>query len=300
MYNEKNLYWILEKGVFDEGNPEKISSILYNKGVSFFWTNFLYKNQYIVDSHELSNISQNIKPLEDSLPPCVVVYGSLSLTRYIQSQYKWAPIAWLDEESLRCHKYYPFYNQLGFLAQDQYLFLPLCDIKTNIDLIYSNLGSMRNYGASRVFIRPDDNLKTFNGETVSYRMFNYWYNYITQYIDSTTFAVVCPPKTIYNEWRFVIVQNDDEENFVLTGSHYLGDDDDDKKKYLKARSKAQEISKYSYFSYPLVYCIDIAETEDDFKLLEIGSVNTSGLYDCSLDSLVYWINHLSLQQCQNC
>lgn len=210
--------------------------------------------------------------LDHSKP--VVLYGHLAVVKDVQRRrIPLSPFAWCDFDELKCSNYYAFWG--GHSVQERYAIFPLAEIVRQRDFIYDTFGL-----DNCIFIRPDDNMKTFTGEVVHRASFDGWARSAIDYAAGPNCpCVVSRPEIVEREWRFVIA--DDK---VVTGSQYktgpfldvaAGFPD-------AAAAKAEEIANSAEWQPHTIYVMDIGAVGRKYKLMEVGSVNVAGLYACDL------------------
>jgi hypothetical protein len=205
MADNANIKWLFERNVFDDGNPEQMAKHVRSQGMACSEVAF---ESVGGDDQEL----RPSKPVPFRDDELVMVYGSMNLMKWLLRKNKWPKLAWYDFSRLRCQSYYAHWG--AYLLQRQYAFLPLAEINRRKDWLFRTFG--RN-GA--VFIRPDDNAKSFAGGIVRQEHFDQWYKRANFYDPGPAcLAVVSTPETIYAEWRFVIAQRR-----VIAGSQYRRD-----------------------------------------------------------------------------
>jgi hypothetical protein len=148
-----------------------------------------------------------------------------------------------------------------------------------------------------IFIRPDDNAKSFHGELVAKESFDEWFRIANVFNPGPKcMTLVSEPSKIESEYRFVI-----SERKVLTGSQYKLNG---KLEYsphfpVEAANLAEEIANSCEFNPHPMFIMDICKIEDwqdneyrrihgdqRYKLMEIGSVNCAGMYTCDLRKFV--------------
>lgn len=139
---------------------------------------------------------------------------------------------------------------------------------------------------TKAFIRPCEDLKAFNGGPFDSENLKDWQKRVVEGekttralpLTSDTMVVVAPLKTIYREWRFFVVGGK-----VITGSLYrtlfntCSDADVDDDVYEFAQKMADKFQPGDCF------VIDIGETKDGLKIVEINCFNGSGLYACDMN-----------------
>ncbi len=154
----------------------------------------------------------------------------------------------------------------------------------NADMEIVPFGDIRRPSGT-IFIRPVNDLKVFSGTVMDGDDFAEWQERVVALEGATLTAdepcVIAPVKTIYAEWRFFVVGN-----AIVTGSQYkLG------RHLVKQRVRdglawdfAQEmIAKWRPHD---VFVVDIADTPDGLKVIEVNCANSAGFYDCDTSRLV--------------
>jgi hypothetical protein len=254
--------WLLEKDVFLDGNPERMAGLIRERGMEC-------KTIRCVEGEPVHAFAEG-----DS----VVVYGSMGFVRDLMRVKQWQPTAWFDERVLCCHHYYGYWGR--HVLQHNYRFLPLGEVQEQVDALYAQIG--RN---GRLFIRPDDNLKSFAGAAVLRERFAQWMsqNVRCYGLDTSLLCLVSTPQEILGEWRFVIADRQ-----VLTGSAYIAEDRvaSDAGVPAEALATAQRILTEDSFNPFPIYVMDIAQTAEGYFLMEIGSLNCASLYACDLRKVV--------------
>ncbi len=208
----------------------------------------------------------------------VLIYGSIGFVRDMMRERPWVPTAWFDEQVLSCHEYYGQWNK--YLLQRNYRFIRWGELPGMREQLYKEVGS-----GGRLFIRPDDNLKSFAGSVVEKDRFDRWYQQSKRCYDllPSLLCLVASPQDIVGEWRVVIV-----ERKVLTASAYIaeGRRAGDGVVPDAVIALANQIAGEGPFDPLHMYVMDIGQTSDGFFLMEIGSVNCSSLYGCDLEKVV--------------
>lgn len=138
------------------------------------------------------------------------------------------------------------------------------------------------------FIRPIEDSKVFAGKVFEKDVFKEWQRKVCvleeDYGDSltrNTLIQVVEPKEIYAEYRMWVVHGD-----IVCGSMYkLGtqviySDVINEAVFEYARARVAEWQPHAAF------VIDVCETTNGFKIVEINTLNSSGFYACNIPKLV--------------
>lgn len=264
--------WIFERGVFDHGTPERMATICRELGMQS--TEVVY-----AENGENFNSIIDVKKCK-KLPfgdqDCVVMYGSFGMARYLLRHHAWIPGVWFDTEALSCRMYYSYWGE--HLLQKNYAMMPLSEVRRQKDWVFSTFSLTGE--TRKIFMRPDSQLKQFAGQVVEYDGFDKFWSEAMVYGTPETLAVVARPQPIKNEWRLII-----GDRKVISGSQYISDGAIEiKSSYSSASADfAEKVAGSTEWQPHPIYCMDICETiEGELRLLEIGSVNTCGLYDATL------------------
>jgi hypothetical protein len=206
----------------------------------------------------------------------VVFYGSVALLRdAMRRRLPHAPLCWFDAGALRCVSYYARWGR--HLLQREYGMYPLGDLPRLRAFLYATYGE-----DDAVFLRPDENDKEFTGEVVAAGAFDRWWAVANMAAPPPSLlCVVARPVPIEAEWRLIIA-----DGKVVTGSQYrrrgslcieAGFPDE--------AAALAEAAAAEWSPHP-VYSLDVAATPDGPRIIELGSINCSGLYACDLRQVV--------------
>lgn len=204
-------------------------------------------------------------------------YGSLNLGRDLREHS--TCIIFNTPLFYRCTYYYPQFEK--YLLNNNYTFLTFSDFQTHKEYYINEFG---RDGAA--FIKPDSGEKVFTGIVIHLKLFDEDIEFINRYNDvpDNTPIVISEPQEISREFRFLINQNT-----VITGSQYK------EKGFLKEQEIlpdedtfrfAQQVINEIQFEADPLWVIDIAETNNELKLLEIGCFSSCGLYSCNVEIVV--------------
>lgn len=202
----------------------------------------------------------------------VVFYGSVALLRDAQRRaLPYAPLAWCDGEKLRCASYYPRWGR--HLLQQEYGLYPLGDLPRLLPFLYATYGE-----DDAVFIRPDENDKEFTGEVVARGDFPRWWAVSRRgEPPPQLLCVVARPVRIEAEWRLIVA-----DGKVVTGSQYRrGGSLSIESGFPDEAARLCEDASAEWTPHP-IFSMDIAATPEGLRIIEIGSINCSGLYRCDL------------------
>jgi hypothetical protein len=216
----------------------------------------------------------------DSVYPendCVVLNGPIFLVMDAMKNRGWVPTAWMDMEVLSCRSYYSAWGD--HLLQKDYLMLPLGEVRRRRDWLYELLG---NDGT--LFVRPDANSKRFDAEKIARENFEAWSQQLDRaMIEPSALCVVSRPRPIEIEWRMIM-----RRGKYVTGSSYRVEGEVDRTVPPTADVVrfSEKIAAIPFEGLPPVYVLDVCVTKGEFAVVEMGSVNVAGYYNCDHDAII--------------
>ncbi len=272
--------WIFDKDMFDDGNTDRMAAHCQSKGIDFQHQKYI---PFMFDQYEW-------KFHDDD---CVIVYGGIGMSQYVQRKKLWYPGTWCDFHKLKCSTYLAHWGR--FSLQEDYTFIPLNEVKRKWGELWERFNSF-----GHVFIRPDDCDKRFNGEKVAPEHFDRWWAQSRCYDPAPeSLTMVSKPNRILAEWRMIIA-----ERKVVTGSHYKTEGreaysplDTGDQIGRDAVTFAETVANSSDFEPAPIYPMDVCLIGDgSFRLIEIGSINCCGLYKCDVGKIVDVASDLALRE----
>lgn len=148
------------------------------------------------------------------------------------------------------------------------------------------------------FIRPADDSKYFAGRVIEHEEWNVWRKSICDDhedwgngLTPETLIQVCKPKVIYAEYRFWVVNGS-----IVTYSQYKRGDrviysnevDRDVISYANSVGRGPELSVHAPLPWlPKAFVLDVCETPDGFKIVEINTINSAGFYAGDVQKLIH-------------
>lgn len=205
----------------------------------------------------------------------VIVFGSYSM-RHVVNKKGWSPgcfvVPGIDEINYRWQKY--------MLNHDA----KFCTFEQSLEYADKN---------NDFFIRPVADSKVFSGTIMNYQELHEWWNkvVILEEDDGTSLrgstpVMIASPKNIYKEYRFWVVKRK-----IVTGCLYkLGNrilyQNIDSGLDMAVQVFASSFTEYRVWQPTEAYCMDIALTDDGFKIIEINCMNAAGLYEANIGLLV--------------
>ncbi len=212
---------------------------------------------------------------------CVVFRGSLPLMRYIQASRRWKPGGWCTFSELACSTYYAYFGP--YLLNREYTLLPAAEALRLADSLFARYGS-----GGVLFIRPDSVEKNFNGKLADRATFLRTISGVA--FDPTLLILVALPRQILREWRLIVANGT-----VVAGSQYAA----------RGEIQAQEgcpdevlgfattvLQEIDWRPDPL-FIMDVCESEDGLRLVELNSFSCSGHYLADVPTVVRTASELA-------
>ena len=252
------LTWILEKDIFDES--------YFNDFINYFNNNDI--------CYHVIRIVPFIHKIEGYIPNPegnVIGYGSMCIP-FVFKENNWNGV-WCSDclSEMNVMKGYG----KDYLNHDQHRML-MKDVSDYIKDV------------DEFFIKPDGDTKEFAGLVMKSSHYNDWLEDLLKigYLEHINFyVVVSVPKQIKNEWRIVVVDGKISDFSIYRQNGHL-------KPERKITQEVVNFTKDMIKKYnPLdVYVIDISETPDGYKVIELNCFNSAGLYKCCVDNIIKDVN----------
>jgi hypothetical protein len=207
----------------------------------------------------------------------VVFHGSLGNAHAIRSQLPgWQPGAFCATDAFHCSAWYPRAEK--WLLHARYEILAASQLVAGPGQAFDRIGA-----TDLAFIRPDSPLKPFAGRVlprgaVSLAALDHGFYYEDEHLP----VVVAPVRVVGREWRFVVVNRE-----VVAGSGYVADSrkavtqTPDSKAWRFAAEVASEMEPPEP-----VYVLDVCETPEGLRLLELNPFSGADLYACDTNAVV--------------
>ena len=266
------MFWVVQHNLYNEYGYESLLSTLvkYNiphaivKPVPFF--DRLLPADF--DSHEYKGSIDALTGAVIDESGLIMCCGSLTLAR-IAHQRGWKP-GHFNNENFTFEKWRQAWGE-NLL---------------NFDAIVTTVGKVTPIW-NEFFIRPVEDTKSFSGMVVTWDEWSKWINGVLELNDcwnvkNDTGVMFCPLKKIYTETRFFVV-----DGKLITWSEYkLGVE-----VHYSRKMVSQNVIDYAQKMVDIwqpsrAFVIDIAETPEGMKVVEINCFNSAGFYDCDVAKIV--------------
>lgn len=200
--------------------------------------------------------------------PFDVVYGTLGTVNRIY-RYNTIPGNWLDLPNMRCQIYYTYWGR--YLLNENYVFYTLGEV-------YRKSEDLEN----SFFMRPDSNFKPwpamiYDKREIELLRKNYDFEPLT------SLCVIAPIQKVDKEYRLFM-----RRGKFISGSLYADKDGpiqeniDDRQDLI---AYAESIPQYD--GLPAMYALDLTETEEGIKLVELTCFNAAGWYLSDYEKLIH-------------
>lgn len=140
----------------------------------------------------------------------------------------------------------------------------------------------------KFFIRPCEDSKAFSGTIMTWDEFDSWRKGILAIendmwiLDGDTEVMMSPLTKIYNETRFFVV-----DGKLVTYSEYKSGDRVHYSHDIVSPSTIEFAqSMVNMWQPSRAFVIDIADTPNGYKVIEINCFNSAGFYDCNVFKIV--------------
>lgn len=248
------MHWVLQENMFKEAEYETLVAALER-------FNLPYSIHKVIPF--IGELEPPVKPLADK----VICLGSYSM-RHAAKREGWSPGVYdLIEQN--------FTVQLAHWG----------DLMLNADSVVAPFHTVNI--TEPTFMRPIDDSKYFAGKVFEVAEFYEWKRNVCvlehdygNSMTKDTLIQACAPKVIYAEYRFWIVDAQlvtwslyKRGNRVI----YSADVDD----------KVKDFARSLLFWQPhRAYVLDVCETSDGFKVVEINTLNAAGFYAGDVQRLI--------------
>jgi hypothetical protein len=207
----------------------------------------------------------------------VVVMGSTALTKIAQRK-EWEPGSFYNDN---------FSFEVWEVAYGENIL--------NHGAVITQFQNVAPYGGE-VFIRPCEDTKSFSGCVMDWVEFVKWQNNVVNLNDDLaplkpeTMVMFAPLKEIYAEYRFFIV-----DGSVITGSLYkrggvIVHDTNIDDRILEFTQNMVDL-----WQPARAFVLDVADTPNGLKVIEINNINSAGYYACNISRIVQAMENMGYE-----
>lgn len=254
------MHWIIQENLFHETGMEELLRV--------------------VKAMDLPHTLVKVVPFVGSIIPDVnpegkvICIGSYSM-RNVAKKKGWTPGVY----DIGFHADDIHYNWGGNCLNDDRIVCRFKDVDMQV---------VRMKWEDCFFIRPMDDSKSFAGQLMDYDEFMEWWRKVVMLheddgstVTGDTLCIIAEPKEIHAEYRVWIVDGEPvtASQYKRGGRvHYDGVIDDGVMTFAKTLNKLWQPKP--------AYVMDVALIDDNFKVVEINTINAAGLYAANVGKLV--------------
>lgn len=223
------------------------------------------------------------KKWEGESVDAVTCFGSISFNKRFPNQFIGDQIMHnLFASDLHNYSKYQYKINRNFILNKNGIILPFSEI-------YEQKNTLNKNFKEEVFIRPDNALKICEAELVNLNNINDWIerSKSLNLISKETLFWLFEKQNIKKEFRTLVVNNK-----MITASKYI-----DNGEIIQEKEESEELRHFVELAAKEIsledqcYVMDIAETDNGFKVIEINCAASSGLY--LMDKTKYFSNCIS-------
>ena len=248
--------WIIERDVFAVACFDEMLAHLKRRGLP----------HHVV---RMIPFIHNIDGVVPQVSGPVVVYGSIGVQKLAVEQ-GWIPGVFAGPDVSTTA-----YKALG-------------DLFLNADAVAMRLSEVATwlptYAEETFFIKPNGDNKEFAGAVMTRQAFLDWDSKmrdISYLEDSDVEVIVARPRKLGCEWRVVVV-----DGRIVTASLYRQDGMVKAERHMIPPVEAAVYEAHRRFAPAPAYVVDIAQVEDDYRVVEYNTLNSAGFYACDVGAII--------------
>lgn len=281
MRQQKRPKWIVDSLITDTVGGGNIIPAIQNCGCDVFETKYVpfeEKQNYGFDKYDnKSDLFYNGRPY--------ILYGTIG---YVQKcKIPLFPGAYGINDNTNCNIYYSNLPE-EWMLNSQFVMAPFQVIKNNPSRFFDL------FSCSDLFIRPNTGRKAFTGYTITRENGAFELSASMQLtsVQGDTICLIAPAKNIKSEFRFVVGNKE-----VIDGSEYRWDNIlDIRHDWLEdCHRLAQDMAAYPW-QPDTCYTVDVADTDEGPKIIELNGFSCAGLYACDKDLVMGRISDIAQKE----
>ena len=146
-----------------------------------------------------------------------------------------------------------------------------------------------------LFVRPDNDSKSFSGEVIKFSEVKDWYDKLiasdSRMLTIDSKIIVSEPYNLKYEWRLWIVNKK-----VIASSKYR-----EEFRSKKARGCPESVMKFAEercleYTPHDIFVMDICQTGDEYYIIECGCMNSAGFYASDIGAIVKIVTEYFLER----
>lgn len=230
-------------------------------------------------------------PFDNSVPDIAndkltIFYGATNFINNIYESNKWNPGTFFNKNNFTMKATLDHYK--GNMLNSESVLTTL-----------SEFSQERHSNTKQFFVRPNKDLKEFNGSVMYFGEIVRWekdLRYLTAcsnhpLLNIHTEILVAEPYNLAHEWRLFVINGK-----VCSGSHY--------RKYMKLDPYYDLPDNVVNFVETLcktwtpsdVFCMDVCECGDELYVVECGCFNSCGFYKSDIENIIVDISNYILNE----
>lgn len=272
------MLWVVQGNLTNENNFKNLIDILVANNIEHVlvkpipYTKIFVKPDFDSFSNEPTI---NDEPYID-VSKNIVVIGSYTLSQIAKDR-NWKPGAFMDNLTFNDWKE-------GWGVENLLNGLAIVEKLKNISVPES---------WNKFFARPVEDTKSFSGTLFEKSNFEYWKKNVIKIneslsVNGETEIIIAPLQSIKEEYRFFVI-----DGKVVTGSLYKLHDT-----VIYAPVHNNDVIDYAKkmvdkWQPNRGFCLDIARTENGFKIIEVNGLNSAGFYCSDLNKIVEALENMN-------
>lgn len=274
------MLWIIQTNLYSEAGHTQLLETLSRAELPYVEVKFLpFTHKLISPDVDLSKYDdcEDIPEIEIDESGPIMVCGSTLLVM-VAKERGWKPGSFINE-NFEYPKWLEHWED---------------DLLNSVSVV-GKLGEITVPWETDIFIRPCGDTKAFNGCVVGHGQFEGWRHGLlsqgrdTKWLGTFTDVVISPWREVNAEYRFFVVDGRIvTKSMYKLGLHVVYNE--------YCPSYVEEFAQYciSKWQPARAFVIDIAETPDGPKIVEINNLNQSGFYACNVGKIVEAIEMMEL------
>jgi len=157
---------------------------------------------------------------------------------------------------------------------------------------FGELDRIESLPTQKWFIRPNHDGKEFSGKVETFEELINWKNRICKLdlpdFNAKTEVWISEPKAIKKEWRLFVV----DDKIVSTSRYAVNGELSESSTDLPTEMLNFASDRIEEYRLHDVYVMDIAEVENEFKLIECNCFNGTGFYQHDIETVIRAVTNL--------
>lgn len=272
------MFWVVQHNIFKEQKDSVLIRTLEERNIPYIEVKVVpFYDKLLASDFDSNSYYQSIEQVPEvdipnDLP--IMVLGSTSLMR-IAKEREWQPGSFLNE-NFHYDKWKEAYGNELLNAES------VMDTFRNITVSWDTF-----------FIRPCEDTKDFSGTVYTKEEFEAWREEILRVEDTCPFAdkdvVASPLQHILAEYRFFVVNGK-----IVTYSQYKKGDAVISSPIVDEHVISYAQSMVDKWQPAKAFVIDVADTANGYKVIEINNFNSAGFYASDVAKLIEAIEQMDI------